>query len=124
MLKRCHSEGYFNYKSYGGRGIRVCDEWRNDIMPFFNWSMANGYQEGLQIDRIDNDAGYSPDNCRWVAVKVNANNRRTKRLVAYKGKEYTVSELAQKLNMEYDLFYARLRLEGFAMDSYLFKYGS
>lgn len=80
MKNRCYCVSHRNYASYGGRGITVCDEWRNDFQDFYDWAMANGYDENAPymkctIDRIDNDKGYSPDNCRWVDIKAQRHNR-------------------------------------------------
>lgn len=81
MKDRCHCPSHHAYKHYGARGIFVCDEWRYDFMKFYEWAMENGYDENAPIgkctiDRIDNDKGYSPDNCRWVDMKVQNNNKR------------------------------------------------
>lgn len=84
MKDRCYCPSNHAYKYYGERGITVCDEWRNDFQKFYEWAMANGYDENAPtwqctIDRIDNDKGYSPDNCRWVDMKVQNNNKSVKR---------------------------------------------
>jgi hypothetical protein len=76
MKRRCDNVSQQSYIYYGARGISVCDEWRNDFMAFYNWSMDNGYIDGLQIDRINVDDGYSPENCRWVTRSDNSQNRR------------------------------------------------
>ena len=78
MLERCgHTTVVHKYACYyADRGINVCEEWLNDRTLFFDWAFANGYSDELQIDRIDNDLGYSPDNCRWVTPKENQANRR------------------------------------------------
>lgn len=65
------------YPNYGGRGLTICSEWLNDFMSFYNWSIQNGYSENLTIDRINNNKGYYPDNCRWVGYHIQASNRRT-----------------------------------------------
>ena len=67
-----------HYNDYGGRGITICDEWKNDFMPFYNWAMLNGYEEnkGLSIDRIDNDGNYEPNNCRWTTKTIQSRNIR------------------------------------------------
>ena len=78
MRARCQYPSVKCYPNYGGRGIRVCEEWNNSYEPFRDWALANGYQEGLQIDRVDNDGDYEPSNCRWVTKSRNCRNRRKK----------------------------------------------
>lgn len=87
MIQRCYNPSNTAYKRYGGRGVSVCDEWRNDFMIFYEWAMANGYDENAAfhqctIDRIDNDKGYSPGNCRWVDAKTQNNNKSNNRKVS------------------------------------------
>ena len=84
MKTRCYNPKTHNYQRYGGRGITVCDEWLNDFQAFYDWAMANGYDENAPymkctIDRIDNDKGYSPDNCRWVDVATQNKNKSNSR---------------------------------------------
>ena len=76
MLDRCQNKNNKGYKNYGGRGIDVCNEWKNDFMSFYSWATNNGYKDGLSIDRINNDLGYSPSNCRWTTKETQARNTR------------------------------------------------
>jgi hypothetical protein len=76
MNRRCTDPRVSNYNDYGGRGITVCAAWRKDFVLFREWALSNGYEEGLFIDRIDNDMGYGPENCRWVTRVENNRNKR------------------------------------------------
>lgn len=76
IKERCFVKKDKSYKNYGGRGISMCEEWRNNFMAFYDWSMANGYQDSLTIDRINNDGNYEPSNCRWTNSTIQACNKR------------------------------------------------
>lgn len=86
MKDRCYNSKDKNYKRYGGRGITICDEWLNDYYAFESWALANGYSDDLTIDRINNDGNYEPNNCRFVTVKGNNNNRSSNKRFTYNGK--------------------------------------
>lgn len=100
MKSRCNNKNntYFSY--YGGRGIFVCKEWNDDFSAFAEWAQNNGYSDDLTIDRIDTNGNYEPSNCRFVDMKVQGNNKRNNRIIPYEGKEYTLSELSDKFNLD------------------------
>ena len=98
MKARCYNAKNPHFNCYGGRGIKNCEEWLNSENGFQNyakWSFENGYKEDLTIDRIDNDANYEPNNCRWVTRKVQAQNKRNTMLLLYNGNLMTISEIAK-----------------------------
>jgi hypothetical protein len=96
---RCNNPNATHYDCYGGRGITVCNEWRQSFQAFYDWAMANGYKDGLTIDRIDNNKGYSPDNCRWVSMKMQSNNTRATHIIEFNGERHSISEWAEKLEI-------------------------
>lgn len=91
MIQRCENPNNNKYKIYGERGIVVCDEWRK-FEPFLEWAKENGYKENLTIDRIDTNGNYEPSNCRWVDLKVQANNTRSTIFLTYNGETKSASE--------------------------------
>lgn len=76
MIQRCENPNATSYPSYGARGITICKAWRESYQAFKDWALLHGYQEGLCLDRIDNDGNYCPENCRWVTRAKNASKRR------------------------------------------------
>lgn len=113
MHKRCYDETHKGYHNYGGRGITVCEEW-HDIRNFAKWCDDNNYKRGLQIDRIDNDKGYSPDNCRLVTVKSNIRNRRN--TIVCEGMFF--DEWIEKLSNEYNIPVGTLKSRFFLLKKY------
>ena len=92
MKKRCANPRAENYPKYGGRGITVCAAWLASYGTFRAWALSHGYDDSLQIDRINNDAGYAPENCRWVSPVWNANNTRQNVRVSAFGEDKTLSQ--------------------------------
>lgn len=99
MRGRCNNPSYHEFSRYGGRGIKVCDEWENDFMSFYNWSLENGYTDKLTIDRIDNDGDYEPSNCRWTTQKKQCNNFSRNHLLTYNGETHTMQEWGEMLGI-------------------------
>lgn len=94
MMARCYKPSHIAFHRYGGRGIVVCPEWHNPAV-FIPWLVGHGWEKGLQLDRVDNDKGYAPENCRVVAPIVNANNREDCRNLNLQGMVVTISEASR-----------------------------
>lgn len=94
MIRRCEDLKVKCYYRYGGRGISVCPEW-HDFSAFRKWSEENGYSSNLTLDRIDNDNGYCPQNCRWVPMKIQENNKSNNTQLCFKGKIHTLSQWSE-----------------------------
>lgn len=110
MRKRCENPKNKRYKDYGGRGITVCKEWVESNDKFFEWALSHGYKEGLQIDRIDNEKGYSPNNCRFITQKENCRNRRSNLMIPLADGSYiTFVEFAERLGLDYEVAYHKFR---------------
>lgn len=111
IRRRCLNPDYKYFYLYGERGISVCEEWlgKDGQKNFREWAVNNGYEKGLTIDRIDNNKGYSPDNCRWVTAKEQSYNRRSNKLITIHGKTQTVTEWAKETGMPIGTLQNRLR---------------
>lgn len=109
MIERCNKPSAKNYHNYGGRGIKVCNDWMGNYQAFCDWALANGYKEGLQIDRIDNNGNYEPSNCRWVTPKQNSNNTRFNRLLTCNGETHTMSEWSEITGISQTTISSRIR---------------
>lgn len=110
MKNRCNNPNDKYYYCYGGKGIKVCDEWAEDFMSFYNWSIANGYSDKLSIDRIDSDKGYQPDNCRWATNKEQQNNKTNNHYITYKGKTQSMKKWSEELNIDYSTLRSRINV--------------
>ena len=117
MLARCADK---EDKNYGGRGISVCEQWRNNPVSFKEWAIKSGYNDELTIDRIDVNGDYCPNNCRWVTMKVQQNNRRNNHLLTYYGETHTLAEWEQITGIDHSVINGRL-LKGWTIEEALTK---
>ena len=110
MKQRCFGTTYKDYPQWGGRGITVCDEWRNDYSEFKRWALSNGYDEGLSLDRIDVNGDYDPSNCRWVDWHTQAKNRTNSMNFEVNGELKNLADLADEYGIKYGTLYQRVHL--------------
>lgn len=112
MKSRCNNQNREKYKDYGARGIKLCEEWEHSAESFCKWALDNGYKEGLQIDRIDNDGNYEPSNCRWVSAKQNSRNRRNTVYLTVNGVIKCVAEWCETVNISPYTIYWWVKCKG------------
>lgn len=108
MKNRCYNPNDSSYHDYGARGIYVCDEWKDDFRAFYDWSMSNGFEEHLSLDRVDNSGPYAPWNCRWADRATQNRNTRRNRLVTVGGKTQTIMDWAKEKGVREALIRRRL----------------
>jgi hypothetical protein len=128
MKNRCYNPKRKDFKDYGGRGITICDDWLNmeevpntwhstkGWLAFKTWALTHGYNDEMTIDRIDVNKGYSPENCRWVTMKVQSNNARSNRLITYKNKTQTLMMWCEELGLQYERVWFRLYKKHWTVD--------
>ena len=109
MRRRCYDDKNISFQHYGGRGITVCEEWKLSFESFQAWSLQNGYEEGLSIDRIDVNGNYEPNNCRWVAKTLQSSNRRDSVWLTFKGETKILTDWADILSINQSAIRERLR---------------
>lgn len=108
MRTRCYNPNAKEYENYGGRGIKVCEEWAQ-YWPFREWAYNNGYSDDLTLDRIDVNKDYSPENCRWIPIDEQASNKRTSMIIEYNGFRMTAAQWARELGIGKDTITYRVR---------------
>lgn len=111
MKRRCNNPKDKSYQRYGGRGITVCDEWngQDGYIKFKQWALSNGYEDNLTIDRINNDKGYYPENCRWVNQTIQGNNTSTNQYITFKGETHTYAEWGKITGLDEDTIQSRIK---------------
>lgn len=107
MKGRCYNKNDPRYCRWGGRGITVCDEWKDNFTSFYEWALEHGYSDDLTIDRIDNDGNYEPDNCRWASKKQQSRNRRSNISITIGNSTRTLTEWCEIFNLPYNAINAR-----------------
>ena len=108
MLNRGSNTKWPEAHRYALRGITVCEEWKNSFEAFKEWSLSNGYDDTLSLDRIDNDKGYSPENCRWADRKTQGRNKSNNVVLEYNGEKKTLAEWSEILGIKYGTLHSRI----------------
>jgi hypothetical protein len=115
MKSRCNSDHEAYYRWYKAKGIGVCSEWESSFEAFMEWALENGYKEGLTLDRIKEDKGYQPDNCRWISRSENigraGRGKKDKgaRMIEFRGREQSLNDWSKELGIKYVTLYQRLK---------------
>jgi len=121
MIKsRCYNKNNKRYKDWGGRGITMCEEWRNDFVAFKEWALSNGYSDDLTIDRIDNNGNYEPENCRWATYTEQANNTSANHCLSYNGKTQSIALWSREVGLTERTLAKRIR-RGWSIEEALTK---
>lgn len=118
MLQRCENPNNPYYHNYGARGIKVYPEW-HDFQVFHDWSMSHGWRKGLQIDRIDVNGNYEPDNCRWVTHAEQQRNRRDNHIVSWNDRDWIFADLQRETGIPYSTLYYQLFKKRYSVDKAL-----
>ena len=118
MKRRCTNANEKSYYLYGGRGISVCEEWLS-YEAFRDWAIENGYNDSLSIDRINVNGDYEPNNCRWVDIKIQANNKRSNHILEYNNQSHTMAEWARITGISYAKIKGRINKCGWDVESAL-----
>lgn len=114
MKRRCYEPNFKDFEYYGGRGIKVCDEWlgKDGFISFYKWAMTNGYMDDLTIDRINTNGNYEPSNCRWITIQEQQKNKRSNHYLTYKGETHTMTEWCEITGMNINTLNSRVNQLG------------
>lgn len=118
MKARCYNKKNTHYKYYGGKGVKICDEWlgENGFLAFEKWSLENGYSPELSIDRINVNGDYEPSNCRWTTSKVQSNNTTYNRVYIIDNQKLTLKQISEKFNIPYARLHKRVHSYGYTIE--------
>lgn len=119
MKSRCYNRNRANYKDYGGKGVVVCDEWKNNFEAFYVWAVTHGYSDELSIDRIDPEGNYEPSNCRWADSTIQGSNRTNVAVIECNGEKHTVTEWAKITGIKYATIYNRIFIHNWPIEKAL-----
>ena len=109
MKERCYNKNHVHFNNYGGRGIFICDEWKNNFHAFYDWAIAHGYSDTLTIDRIDVNREYSPENCRWATILEQQNNTSWNHNITANGVTMSLSKWSRELGIPVTTIYSRIK---------------
>lgn len=116
MKRRCFNTNTTHYADYGGRGIKMCNSWKEAFLPFYTWAIENGYKDDLTLDRIDVNGDYCPENCRWITLQEQQYNKRNNVLITYRGTTKCLNQWAEILGIKKDVLYYRIRQGGWSVE--------
>lgn len=120
MMQRCYNDKTKSYNAYGGRGIKICNGWRNSFQSFYKWAIRNGYKKGLELDRKDNNGDYKPRNCHYITKQENAWNRRDSHYVTVNGITKPITVWARDIGVAHGTIHGAIR-RGISAESYIEK---
>jgi hypothetical protein len=120
MKSRCFNPNFPSYNHYGGRGITVCDKWKDNFQAFYAWAIFHGYKDDLTIDRINNDGNYEPSNCRWITKKEQSLNKSDNHIVTFNGISKPLMTWCEDCGINYKTVRDRLK-RGWSYQDALFK---
>lgn len=120
MKQRCYNCKNKAFNNYGGRGISVSNEWKESFERFYEWSISHGYSKDLQLDRVDNNGNYEPENCRWVTRTENNRNKRTNHFITFNEETHTLKEWGELKGINYQVILWRLK-KGWSLEDALTK---
>ena len=116
MKDRCYNPNNKDYARYGGRGIKLCDEWKNNYIAFKEWAINNGYRGTLTIERKDFDQNYCPENCEWITMEQQQRNKSSNRVITYNGESMILIAWAERLGIPYKVLCARINDRGHSFE--------